>query len=256
MIRKSLLAALLCLPTGALAQGTSILEGWDTGSVTIYGWLPGITGEQERRDGAPLVDLESADILDALDFAFFAAGEIRRDRVGLLFDIEYADLSQDGRAKRTFVDGADPASARVGTTLLMATGAVAYRLYEQDRVVADVYGGLRAFDVEADFSLRVPALDRRRSVSAEANWVDGLVGLRARAGFGERFGVSGTADVGGGIIGQSESTWQVTGTLDYAFTPRWEARLGYRYMSIDYESSDLSLDLDVYGPVAGITFRF
>jgi opacity protein-like surface antigen len=255
-MRKSLLAALLCLPTGALAQGASILEGWDEGSVTIYGWLPGITGAQERRDGAPLIDLESVDVLDALDFAFFGAGEIRRDRIGLIFDIEYADLSQSGTAKRNIVPDTDPASARVGTTLLMATGAVAYRLYDRDRIAADVYGGLRAFDVEADFSLRVPALDRRRSVSADANWVDGLVGLRGRAGFGERFGVSGTADIGGGIIGQSESTWQVTGTLDYAFSPRWEARLGYRYMSIDYQSSDLSLDIDMYGPVAGITFRF
>jgi hypothetical protein len=132
-----------------------------------------------------------------LDFAFMGTAEIRRDRVGLVFDLEYADLGADGTARGAIIPGADPASASVDTTLLMATGAVAYRVFENDRTWVDVYGGLRAFDVDADFTVRVPALDFRANRSGSVDWVDGLVGLRGRAPLGDRLGVTGLVDVGG-----------------------------------------------------------
>jgi opacity protein-like surface antigen len=245
--------AVAAVPVSASAQA-GWLEGWDSGTVTVYGWLPSVSGSQERRDGEPLIDLDTPSVLEMLDFAFFAAGEIRRDRVGLLFDVEYADLNQDGTAERTLRPGADPATGEIGTTLLMATGLVTYRFLEQDGAFLDAYGGLRAYDVETDLSYEV--LNSRQSFDADANWVDGVVGLRGRVGLGRGFGLTGLADVGGGIIGESELSWQVTGTLDYAFTDQWVGRLGYRYMRIDYDSSGLSMDLELYGPLLGVTFVF
>jgi hypothetical protein len=47
---------------------------------------------------------------------------------------------------------------------------------------------------------------------------------------------------------------QVQGTLDFAFTEKVSGRLGYRYMSIDYQGSDL--DLDLFGPLLGVTYAF
>lgn len=252
-----LIAALLISASAASAQATGLMNGWREGSVTIYGWLPGITGSQQLPDGRPIVDLDGASVLDALDLAFFGAGEIRKDRVGLLFDIEYADLSQDGTADRTFVPGADAPSASVGTTLLMSTGVVAYRFFEQENNVADVYGGIRAFDVEADFGVEVPSIGFDFSSDASAQWVDVLVGMRGHADLGRRFGVTGLADVGGFGIGESSDlTWQVTGTLDYGFSESFVGRLGYRYMSIDYQSTGLSMDIDMYGPLIGVTYTF
>jgi len=252
-----LVAALLTTPVVAAAQTAGPTSGWRTGSVTIYGWLPGITGSQEAPDGEPFVDLEGADVLDALDLAFFGAGEIRNGRIGLLFDIEYADLSQDGTADRTFVPGVEAPNGSVGTTLLMATGVVTYRFYEQETNFLDVYGGIRAFDVKADFDFEIPSIGFEFAGEGNANWVDALVGLRGHADLGRRFGVSGLADVGGfGIGGSSDLTWQVTGTLNYSFTDRWVGRLGYRYMSIDYQEPDLGLDIDLHGPLLGVTYRF
>lgn len=248
-------ATLLALPAGARAQG--VLEGWDHGQVTVYGWFPGIEGAQEGPDGSPIISLGSVDVLDLLNFAFMGTGEIRRGRVGLAFDIQYADLGADGTLQGTILPGADPASASADTSLLMATGAVAYRFYDDGARWADVYGGLRAFDIDVDFSWRVPSLgvDEKRSTST--NWVDGIVGLRGHAALGKRFGVTGLADVGGfGISSSSDLTWQVQGTLDYAFTDRIIGRLGYRYMSIDYSDSDLELDVEMFGPLAGVTWTF
>lgn len=248
-------AAAMATPDDARAQG--LLEGWNQGSVTMYGWLPSMEGAQEGPDGDPFVELDSVDILDMLNFAFMGAGEIRRGRIGLAFDVEYADLSADGTARRTLVPGADPTSAKVDTTMLLATGAVAYRFLEKDRTWVDVYGGLRAFDIDGDFTVRVPATNTRERRSGSVNWVDGLVGLRGHAPLSERFSVTGFADAGGfGIGSSSDLTWQVQGTVDYAFTDRVIGRLGYRYMSIDYDNSDLTMDVDMYGPLIGVTWTF
>jgi opacity protein-like surface antigen len=252
----ALLAASVLIAPGA-ARAQSLLEGWSQGSLTFYGWLPSMQGAQEAPDGDPFVDLDSADVLDALDFAFMGAAEIRRGRIGLAFDIEYTDLGADGTAERTLIPGVDPASAKVDTKMLMATGAVAYRFFEENRRWADVYGGVRAYNVESDFTLRVPATGGEESRDSKVTWVDGIVGLRGHAPLGERFGVTGLADIGGfGIGSSSDFTWQVQGTVDYAFTDRLIGRLGYRYLSIDRDSGDLSLDVDVFGPLIGVTWTF
>jgi opacity protein-like surface antigen len=252
----AMLAATLLVAPGD-AQAQSIFEGWSQGSVTFYGWLPSMQGAQEGPDGDPFVDLDSADVLDLLDFAFMGAGEIRRGRIGLAFDIEYTDLGADGTAQRTLIPGADPVRAKVDTKMLMATGAVAYRFYEEDRSWVDVYGGVRAFNVENDFELRVPATGVERRSSGTVSWADAIVGLRGHAPLGERFGVTGLADVGGfGIGSSSDLTWQVQATVDYAFTDRLIGRLGYRYLSIDRDSGDLSLDVDAFGPLIGVTWTF
>lgn len=62
---------------------------------------------------------------------------------------------------------------------------------------------------------------------------------------------------GFGIGDSSNLTWQAQGTLDYAFTESFIGRLGYRYMSIDYDAGpDLTLDMNVYGPMIGVTWAF
>lgn len=257
MIRMIFLAAVGLLVAPICVQAQSLLEGWGHGQVTLYGWVPGISGDQEFPNGDPVVDLDSADIIDILDFAAFGSGEIRRGRIGLAFDIAYADLGQDGKARGAIVPGAAPANASIDTTLLLATGAIAYRFYEDTGRWADIYGGVRAFDVDADVTVRVPALSFRDSRSASVNWVDGLVGLRGHTPIGDRFGVTGLADVGGfGIGASSELVWQVQGTLDYAFTERVTGRFGYRYMKIDYQNADLMMDVDIYGPLVGVTWTF
>ena len=130
-------------------------------------------------------------------------------------------------------------------------------MVEMEDAWVDVYGGFRFFNVDADFTALVPALGFRLERSATAAWVDGLVGLRGRAPLGERLGLTGLVDVGGfGIGSSSDLTWQVQATLDYRFTERLVGRLGYRFMSIDRDSSDLKLDIELSGPLVGLTWTF
>lgn len=247
-------AALGLVATAADAQDFS--GDW-SGQATIYGWLPSITGAQERRDGSPLVDLGNADVLDALQGAFFAAAEARKGDLGFMVDLAYAGLGKDGSARGTILPGRTPASAAIETKILMTTGAVSYRFYNENQSWIDAYGGLRYYDVSADFKLKIPTLGFNQSRSADASWVDGIIGVRGHVPLSDRFAMTGLADVGGFGIGDSSNmSWQVLATLDYAFTPNVIGRIGYRYLSIDKSSSDLSMDMDLYGPMVGISWAF
>ena len=242
----------VCLmPTAVSAQVADWTQGW-SGQATLYGWFPTITGAQEGRDGRPIVDLDAEDILEALDMAFMGAAEVRNGRFGLLLDVVYADLSQDGNG--LFPERPNAIRTEVGTKLTMFTLASAYRAYEAERTFVDVYAGARWYDVDLSFDASNDRFQLSRDASVD--WVDPIVGVRGAIPLSERWTLSGFADVGG-FDGSSDLSWEVYGGANYAFAERWAGTIGYRYMSILYEATErATLDIEVQGPVLGITYKF
>ncbi len=181
--------------------------------------------------------------------AFMGAAEIRKDRFGLLLDIVYADLSTDGEWVQGRID------TETGTRLGMYTVAAAYRVYDVDRTFVDLYGGARFFDTKLTFSLDTANLggfDRE----ANLDWTDPIVGIRGATPLTERWSVSGFADVGG-FDARDDLSWEIYGGMNYAFSDAWAGTIGYRYMSILYQATDrASLDIDIQGPVLGVTYKF
>lgn len=251
MVAATSLVALSCFPTLATAfDRPDWTQGWDS-RATLYGWLPSITGSQERLDGAPLVDLSGAKILDMFDVAFLGSVETRRANWGLLFTLEVGTLGQDGewRAYRL--------NTHVETKITMATAALTYRLYDSpdERSFVDLLGGLRVYDVSSTF--KVDSTRYAQEFSASSAWVDPLIGLRAEAPLGKRISATLGGDVAGfGIGGASDLTWEVYGGVHYDFNARTRGLVGYRYMAIDHTSDDLILDVDIHGPVIGLSYTF
>ena len=236
------------LPASASAQVADWTQGW-SGQATIYGWLPAINGSQEGPDGQPLVDLDTSDVLSALDMAFMGAAEFRKDKFGILFDAVYADLSADG----TWVQ--NRVTTEVGTKLGFYTAAVSWRFYDAGGAFVDVYGGARYFDTKVDFKLGTTNLGTA-SFSKSLNWTDGIVGIRGGMPLSERWSIAGFADVGGFDAG-SDLSWEVYGGANYAFAERWAGAIGYRYISIEKSVTDrATLDIDIQGPLFGITYKF
>ncbi len=243
-----LAAGLAALPIGAAAAGLPAQTDSWSGQATLYLWLPVINGAQQGPDGEPLVDLEVNDVLSRLDMTAMGAFELRKDRFGLLFDAVYVDLSNDAQWVQ------DRVSVSTATTVGMYTLAAAYRLYDDPRSAVDVYAGGRYFDTSLDFGI---ATDRRgRTASADVSWSDAILGFRGGVALNERWSLRGFADVGG-FDGSSDLSWQVFGGANYAFGEHWDATLGYRYLSVLYQASDRAkLDLDIQGPVVGVSYRF
>ena len=251
-----MVSGIVLISSGAVAQAQDVGDDW-TGNLTLYGWVPGIKGDQTLPNGDPLIDLSGRDVLDALEGAFFGAAELRRDRWGLLFDFMYADLEQDGFATGTIIPGAAPANATAATTFKVATAALAYRAYETEKQVVDVYGGLRYYDVDADFTFRISSIPFEASRGASSSWTDAIIGLRGQVQLTDKWSLTGLADVGGfGIGSSSDLSWQALVTADYAFSDRLTGRIGYRHMGIDNNSNGLDLDLGLGGPVFGLTWAF
>ncbi len=239
------------IATEASAQAMDWTNGW-SGQVTVYGWLPSVSGAQEAPDGEPIVNLNTSDVLSALNFAFMGAGEVRKDKVGLLFDLIYADLGLDGNGR--FPNRPNAIKTNVDTKLMLATGAVSYRVYDNNRSFVDAYAGVRAFNVDLSFSASNDRFDFNKD--ANLNWVDGIVGVRGAYPLSERWSVSGFADVGG-FNAASDLSWEVYGGANYAFNDSWAGTVGYRYMSILYQATDRAkLDIDIQGPVFGVTYKF
>ena len=235
------------LPAAASAQAADWTRGW-SGQATLYAWLPVINGSQEGPDGEPLVDLDTSDVLSALDMAFMGAAELRNGRFGLLFDVMYADLSSGGSWVQNRVD------TEVGTKVGMYTAALSYRVYEEDRAFVDVYGGARYFDTSASFDLDGTNLGQ--SFSKDLRWTDGIVGLRGGLPLGEKWSLAGFADVGGFDAG-SDLSWEVYGGANYAFAEHWAGTFGYRYLSIEKSvTARAALDIDMQGPLFGVTYKF
>jgi opacity protein-like surface antigen len=237
-----------CLPAPAAAQAADWTQGW-SGQATLYAWLPVINGAQEGPDGQPLIDLDTADVLSALDMAFMGNVQFQKDRLGFFLDAVYADLSTDGTWLQNRV------TTEVGTKLGFYTAALSWRLYDVDGGFFDVYGGARYFDATVDFKLGTANLGAA-SFSKSLSWTDGIVGIRGGLPLSERWSISGFADVGGFDAG-SDLSWELYGGANYAFADRWSAVLGYRYVSIEKSVTDrATLDIDLLGPVLGIAYRF
>lgn len=243
----------------ALALAAASLSGADvaaeeiSGSVTLYGWLPALDAEVVTSGpvGTVKTSFSATDILQALNFAFMAAGEVHYGRFGLLQDIVYSDLGSSGHLSGPFAS-----KINVDTNLFISTTALGYRAYDQDGWLVQPYAGARYVSFETDVKIVGGGpLGLAAAASSDLSWWDPVIGVRGRAPITDKLSAGGFVDIGGFGVG-SKFSWEVFAGLDYAFTEHISTVAGFRYLSFDYEEGGADLKLDTYGPVLGATLRF
>ncbi len=210
-----LVAIAAALPVASVAQETD----W-TFTLTPYVWIPGVTTAFGTERGSFTADRSGGDALSDLDFAFMGTFEARRGKWGMVVDLIYADLS----AKEDTPFGVLFDGATVETRVATLSGYVAYRVYEDAAVAADLLGGVRGYSVELDLSLdagRLPGEGTRLS----EDWLNPLIGGRVGFRFNDRWTVVVAADVGG-FEGGADSTWQALATVGYHLDDHWAVRAG------------------------------
>jgi hypothetical protein len=62
------------------------------------------------------------------------------------------------------------------------------------------------------------------------------------------------ADYGG--FGGSDSSWQAFASLGYQIDDRWSVQGGWRYLSLETEIEGRDVEMDLSGPLLGLTVRF
>jgi opacity protein-like surface antigen len=221
---KGLLHTLLgaALALGAAGQAAAQTSGGWEFEVTPYLWGATLDGDIQLGDLPKTeVDESFSDILDVLDIGLMGAFEARKGRWGLLFDAMYIKVSDDEATPGPLFDDVEVGGAR--------------------------YNYVKS-EIEID-----PGILAGRRGSRSVDWWDGFVGARAIIPFAERWSLVGYADIG---AGGSDLTWQALAGVNYRFSPAISTKLGYRYLSVDYEENNFLYDMDTSGLYLGVGIRF
>src|SRR5690606_15373913 len=222
-----------------------------TFELTPYIWGSAMKGDvQSGSLPKTAVDMSFSDILDVLDFAAMGTFEARKERWGFLLDGIYVKVSDDATARRT---GPGPigatltADADVKLRQTILSAAATYRLVEGSSSV-DLLGGMRYSKIDAKANIQGSLFARTRSVqrSGDKDWVDPYVGFRFQHAMTDRCMLNGYGDLGGCGVGADRGGQAALG-VSYAVTKEVSAKLGYRYLSFDYDKSNFVYDMKLRG---------
>lgn len=262
MIRIAPLLAAGTLVLAGAAQAADLAPAQQTRSaplpdtelrITPFFWAAGLAGTVGTRRTLPTVDVDIAfrDILRNLDFAAMVAGEYRDGSWGILADVTYVAISVE-RDRDLVARAPGYTGAQLSSKTFTATATGFYRFLDNRTFTADLLAGGRVWSISTDLDLRLAGVLPVSAGSSET-WIDPIAGLRVHADLGSGFGISGYADIG---AGSSRLTWQLRGTIDYAFNRSWSASIGYRHLSVDYRRGGFVYNTNLSGPIAGVSYRF
>lgn len=211
---------------------------------TPYLWVPKLYTDIRIRSNPPAETDSSTNLLDVLDFAVLASGEIRKGNWGVVTEFNYLALSNDA----TYAGGLF--GAEVDVDGVMGGAALNYRFLKNDRFTTDIFGGFRIWSLDAgiDFT-RLPA------VSQTKTWVDPIFGFRGSYKLTKDFFIDGLGDVGGFGVG-SDLQWELVGRAGYRFNDTVSVALGYRHLVLNFDDNKLDLDATMTGPFLAIDFNW
>jgi len=246
-----LLAA--AVPSRAQAQGgsASAMDGQWHFTVAPYFWMTGIKGDVSVASLPSVpIDASFSDIMKSFDIGLQGRFEARKDRVGLSLDFMYTNLGAPVASSAPIVGALD---MKADVRQLITEGTVFYRVATGGRADnpahLDLLVGARYTGTKTRLTAQSPAGVDYNTEDQKISWVDALAGVKFRAPLGSRAAFLGRADVAG--FG-SNVTWNLEGDLGFRAADHWWLGAGYRFMDIDYESSDgdvpRKLDVAYAGP--------
>lgn len=245
-MKPAFLLAMVALVAGT---GAASAQDWHY-DLTLYAWVPGLSVTTDTDYGSVSSDKSPSDTLSALDMAFMGHIGAQNGKLGLVGDLMYADLS----ASKASPFGKLFSEATFGTKLTAVSGYALYRLADDPKIQFDAGVGFRYFDLQFDTTLTGNiASTWERSTST--SWVDPLIAARLAIPLNDKWLVNGFADWGG--TGDSE-TWQIYAGVTYKINDNWSTQAGWRYMNVNKDVGDTNAnaDLDLSGPVFGMTYSF
>lgn len=246
MLRRLAFAAAL-IGTQAAAQDS----GW-TYSATLYAWAPDTSFSLETPRFAVDGEVDSSDLISALDFAFTGAFTAQNGPIGLVLDVMYFDLSDSNATPGPRFDSATLES-QINITNIYAM----YQVMGGGANSVDVGLGYRFYQTDNVATLsRAGSDDLSRSTSD--NWSDPLIALRYRGDFSDNMYGLLLVDYGGFLGSQSgsDNTWQGLAAFGYRFNDNWSTQVGYRYLQADRSKGANNIDISMSGPVIGFTYSF
>jgi len=214
-----------------------------------YFWMAGLHGTTGGPNRTIHVDESFGDIFHSLKFAFMGVFEAHKGKWAMQTDVEFVSLDDD---KATPGPLFSSANAKIKTFVF--TPEAGYKIYnDPDKgSFVQVLGGTRIWHISTDLNFNAGVLPAVQ-IKDSRSWVDGVVGLRAKAALSEKVFFLGRFDVGGG---GSKFTYQLFGGLGYSITEKIALIGGYRALDVNYDKNNFLYDTNQRGPIMGVGFRF
>lgn len=252
-MRTVAVAMMLLAAAPSLAADEAAPAGGVTGNATVYLWLSGLQGRTAVAGLPPVSFRQSfSDLFENLDFAVMGNGEVMFGRFGLYGDINYTKLTTTVASDRVRLE------ADVRNELLVGTVMGQFRAGQVGRSTVDLLAGVRFWDVKARLSARLltpPGPFDGVSRTGGSNWVDPMVGAKARLQGQSAFSADVLALVGGFGAG-SDIGWELYGGMGWDISRLFSLKLGYRAVGVDYDNGRFVYDTVQHGPLIGATLRF
>jgi hypothetical protein len=232
-------------------QSTGIPDDWSL-NVSPYVWAAGLEGSVAPFPGAPEGDVDASfkDILDHLDMAGMIFAQLRYRRFAAYTDLVYTSVSADSDTPL----GAPFDEVELENDIFIGTFGGAYRPIETDHASLDLLLGVRAWSVDTDLSLQDGA-QPDQDIEHNENWIDPMIGAQGRYQFDNGIFLASLVQVGGFGVG-SDLTWDALGAIGYQFNDSISAVAGYRHLEVDYDHRGFVFDVELSGPVIGMTIHF
>jgi hypothetical protein len=224
-MKRTMIASLAASLILALPSHTA-LAGELEYDASLYGWLSGLSGTLGvGRIGDQAVDATFSELVGYLDFTVAGTFEARTRQFIVLTDIYYVNLGAEREAE---VHGQQiKIDMDYSQWIFELSGG--YRVSEKfDLLLAGRY---YSFDLGATAS----SIEGGSTGEAVKNWGDVYVGGRFHTPLGEKWRVSARGDIG---VGGSDFAWFGNAVLGYRFNNLFSLGLGYRVLSLEYETGD------------------
>lgn len=221
--------------------------------VTPYVWGASLKGNVATLPPLPAVAVDASfgDIVKNLNLGFMGTAEIRKEKFGFISDIVWIDLS--AKSTGSILPAPFARTLKLDAMTLMATIAGAYRVLEKKRGWLDLIVGVRGWYSETTLDVGPGIFFAGRKDKDSQGWVDAVGGLRAHLDLWKGFHVT-TITLGGG--GSSDSIADLTGMIGYTITNQFSAKVGYRYLKVDYKNKGFVWDVEQHGPILAGSYKF
>jgi len=247
---SALLAALAsCLLVASGARADETAGGWRN-TVVIYGMGAAIDGTAQVGPVTVPVDVGISDLFDALEFGAMAAWRIENDTWSFTVDATFVGLGGSGTTEGGLLRG----EMDVDQFTLMGTAG--RRLTDN----LELLFGFAYMSLSTDLKVNGTAgevVDQQ--ASADADWIDPIVGLQYGLPLGQDWRMNLRGDIGGFGIG-SDLMYQLLATFRWQVSDNTGVVFGYRLIGFDYEQGQgqkyQHYDLTEQGPLVGVTFSF
>lgn len=218
--------------------------------VSPYLWVAGQSGDVATLPGAQPaeIDIGFEDIVEHLDMTFMGLFEARKGKLVLFSEIFYIDIETDkvDTPKRLFSD-TQYEQQMAGLTL-----GGGYR-WDHENIFIDFLGGVRYWEVNNELRLDAglsPAEDTRQ----REHWIDPILGLKSRWVLSDLWSI--TAWLVSAVGGDSDSASDLYAGVNYLLSKDLSLSAGYRHQTVDYDKDGFLYDVEISGPLIGVSFVF